>query len=352
MTGRPTTRRRGSLMLGALLGVLLGVSACRGGSAEVPASGSAAAPRSSVERPSPAATAQSDPIAEIFEEPSTGTPAGAAEPAAARELRALRTRLSFPRGLFFPLVLMLAWGVSRAAQRVTRFVLRLGVEHHRLVNIAGDLVSLGAWVLAFVVIAVRLLRAAPTLTLGVLTLLAVASMAVLRRQLENLAAGVTLAVRGRLREGDRIAMAEHHGVVRRVSFTHVELHQADGSLLYLPNRLVGTEVVAIGPARYSVPLQISLRRDHPWSAEEIRRARLLAGLSPYRDPSGQVVVEAGGGGEHRLSVQMQVWSPRLVAAAEEHLRRQLDRHVAHGPGLASDGDRRQGERRTHERRGL
>ena len=351
MTARRTIGRLRSVMLGGWLGV----SACWGGAAEAPASGTvapASASQTSAERPSPAKSVEPDPIAEIFEEPSVGTPAGVAEPAAARELRALRARLSFPRGLFFPLVVLLAWGISRAAQRGTRFMLRLGFERRGLINLVGALLSLGAWVLAFVVIAVRLLRAAPTLTLGLLTLIAVVSAVVLRRPLENLAAGVMMAVRGRLQEGDRIAMGEHHGVVQHVGFTRVELLQADGSRLYLPNRLVSTEALAIGPARYSVPLQISLSRDHPWSAEEIRRARLLASLSPYRDPSAQVVVEVGGGGGHRLSVQLQVWSPRLVAAAEEHLRRQLDRHVAHGPGLAPDGDRRQGERRTHERRGL
>lgn len=354
MSGRSGHRRAGAVLIGLVLGL-----SCQREPPEASAPGAAASSVSAAhparaQPPSagPADPAELDAIAEIFEEPVGEEPRVGAEPAAAAELRALRERLAFPRGLFFPLVLVVAWVASRAIQRGTRFMLRLGLKRRRLISMGGALFSLSAWVLAFVVIAVRLLRAAPTLTLGVLTLIAVASVLVLRRQLENLAAGVGLAMRSRLREGDRIAVGEHQGVVRRVGFTRVELHQADGSRLYLPNRRVSTEVVAIGPARYSVPLQVSLYRDHPWSAEEIHRARLLAGLSAYRDPSSGVVVEAEGGSEHRLSVQIQVWSPRLVAAAEEHLRRQLDRHVAHRPGLGPDGERRQSERRTRERRGL
>lgn len=295
-----------------------------------------------------------DAITEIFEEPTEAPEilSVADEPAAAYELEALRKDLTFPRSLFFPAMLLLAWAASRAIGRGTRFVLRLGLKRRRLISTTGAMLSLLAWFWAFAAILSRLLRTAPTLTLGVLTLAAVASVLVLRRQLESLAAGVSLAVRSRLREGDRIALGEFQGVVRRVGFTRVELHQADGSRLYLPNRLISTQAVTIGPARYSVPLQISLDRDRPWSAEEIHRARMLASLSPYRDPSGRVVVETSGTREHHLTVQLQIWSPRLAAAAEQHLRRQLDRHVAHLPGYGADGERRQSERRNSERRGL
>jgi len=295
-----------------------------------------------------------DALTEIFDEPVTAPEilSVADEPAAAYELEALRKDLTFPRSLFFPAMLVLAWAASRAVARGTRFVLRLGLKRRRLISTTGAMLSLLAWVWAFTAILSRLLRTAPTITLGVITLGAVASVFVLRRQLESLAAGVSLAVRSRLREGDRIAIGEYQGVVRRVGFTRVELHQADGSRLYLPNRLISTQAVTIGPARYSVPLQVSLDRDRPWSAEEILRARMLASLSPYRDPSGRVVVETAGDGEHHLTVQLQVWSPRLAAAAEQHLRRQLDRHVAHLPGYGADGERRQNERRNAERRGL
>jgi len=314
-----------------------------------PAPAPAASPVAPVAAPHP------DAITEIFEEPAPVGPGGVPvgqEPEAAFELEALRHDLTFPRGLFFPLVVILAWAATRAIQRGARFVLHLGIKRRRLVSTGAALLSLAMWALAIALILGRLLRAAPTLTLGVLTLASVASVLVLRHQLESLAAGVSLAVRDRLREGDRIAVGEFNGVVRRVGFTRVELHQADGSRLFIPNRIISTESVAIGPARYSVPLQISLGRDRPWGAEEIHHARQIAALSPYRDPSGRIVVEAREGEQHLLLVQLQVWSPRLVTTAEQHLRRQLDRHVAHRPGFGSRGERRQGERRSLERRGL
>lgn len=62
--------------------------------------------------------------------------------------------------------------------------------------------------------------------------------------LANFVAGVLMAVRQPIRIGDRIAMGEEvEGRVADIALTYTSVDRGDGSLLYIPNAKVVTEVV-------------------------------------------------------------------------------------------------------------
>jgi hypothetical protein len=243
------------------------------------------------------------------------------------EVESLLGLLAFPRVLFFPIVLVSAWILSRVQQQLTRLVLATGFRRRREVVAVSALVTILLWGWAIALIAGRLLRAAPTLTLTIGALVGVLLFIGLSRQVENVAAGIGLAMRGRIEEGDQVTVGPHTGIVRRVGMMRVQLRTPDGDLVYVPNRQFVTEVVSIGRTRNSYPLMVECVRDHAWAPDEIERARLCALLSPYRDPHSRVVVTTARDNAHVLSVEIQVWMSRLLPPAEQHLRRQLGTHL-------------------------
>lgn len=250
------------------------------------------------------------------------------------EVEALQRLLSFPRVLFFPTVAFSAWLLSRIQQQVARLVLAVAARpRRRQLATLSALITIGLWIWAFSLMLGRLLRAAPTLTLAAGALAAIVLLVGLSKQVENIAAGIGLAVRSRIDEGDQVTIGSHTGMVRRVGSMRVQLRTSDGDLVYIPNREFVAESVAIGRTRNTYPLVVKQVRDTPWSAEDIDRARLCAVLSPYRDPESRVSVTTEGERSNVLSVEIQVWLPRLLPAAEQHLRRQLAAQI--GPREAS-----------------
>jgi hypothetical protein len=247
------------------------------------------------------------------------------------EVESLLSLLAFPRVLFFPVVLVSAWLLVRLQQQLTRFVLRVGIRRRREVVAVSAFVTIVLWGWAVALVAGRLLRAAPTLTLTVGALVGVLLFLGLSRQVENVAAGIGLAMRGRIEEGNQVTVGEHTGIVRRVGMMRVQLRTPEGDLIYIPNRRFVADVVSIGRTRDSYPLLVECVRAHPWTADEIEKARLCALLSPYRDAHSRVSVTTARDGAHVLSVEIQVWMSRLLPSAEQHLRRQLSKHLALGP---------------------
>jgi small-conductance mechanosensitive channel len=246
----------------------------------------------------------------------------------AEEIGALQQHLAFPKVLFFPAVAGMAWLLSRAVAALARFAIRLGVRRRRLLVTGAAFASVGLWAWALVLILGRLLRSAPTLTLMGVVLAAVVLLVGLFKHVENIASGLGLAVRSRMEEGDQVRIGPYLGMVERVGLMRVQLRASGGDTVYVPNRQFAAEAMTIGRARNSFPLRISLVRPQGWRADDIERARRTALLSPYRDPKGRVAVQAEGDDGSILVVEIQIWLERLLPAAEQHLRRMLDRDVA------------------------
>ncbi len=244
-----------------------------------------------------------------------------------REIDALTSLLTSPEILTIPIILLAAWIGTRAVSIATRVALRLGLQRERLVTAVSVLLTVVLWTWALVSVLGRLLAVAPALTLIGMGLASVVLLIGLSKHVENLAAGMSLVLRSRIKEGDQVSIGEHQGLVRRVGWTRVELRSPDGQTLFVPNRQVVVDAVSVGRVRHSFPLQVRLVRTGPWSADHIEKARWTATLSPYRDVNSRVTVVTEGREGNIMVVEIQVWASRLLPAAEQHLRRMLSTHV-------------------------
>ncbi|MCB9569033.1 MAG: mechanosensitive ion channel [Myxococcales bacterium] len=268
-------------------------------------------------------------------DPASAAAAAAAPPAAPRglteeltsEVLALRGWLSLRSVFIFAALLALGWIASRMVHWLIRVAYRLGVERAAWVDNLGMVLRLLVWAWVLILILSRAWRVAPMLTLLAGGLVAAGLMVGLVKHFENLSTGIGLALRGRIKVGDQITVGEHNGMVRGVGLMHVHLRTPEGSTVYLPNRLLAGEAVAIGRARNSYPLRVRLEGEAAWSPQAIEAARWVAALSPYRDVNSRVSVQSEGKDSRVLLVEVHVWSPRLLDAAEKHLRGMLERHV-------------------------
>ena len=252
------------------------------------------------------------------------------------ELEALRGTSSGVRLLYVPLVVGLGWLISRGTRWAIRLCWRFGLDRRRRLAVVHTAVSLLASVLVVYLVLRRLFVAAPLVTMSACGVILVAVFFGLSDQVQNLAAGLGLTWRNRVREGDQVAVGNFQGIVREVGITTVSLRTADNSTVHVPNRLLNREAVVVDRARHAVPVQVTLCHPDLMHEANIRTARRIALMSPYRNPDSSVRVSVDAD-ESTLRVELQTWATRDSAAAEHHLRRALERAFEPLPVEGPDG---------------
>ena len=138
-----------------------------------------------------------------------------------------------------------------------------------------------------------------------------------------------------IKVGDQITLGPHTGMVRHIGLTQLHLRTPEGSV-FLPNRLLAGEALSIGRSRNSYPLRARLTAARAWPPQALEAARCVAMLSPYRDVNSRVNVHCEAEDGRALIVELQVWSPRLLDAADKHLRTMLEENLR---SMVSDDDR-------------
>jgi small-conductance mechanosensitive channel len=194
-------------------------------------------------------------------------------------------------------------------------------------KLAGHL-ALWNFVIATLVlwlIAGRLVTVAPLLALVGLGLGLAVLTAALREQIQDIVVGLMLVARRRLREGDRAEIGEQSGIVRRVGLTRVELRRGDGTVVYIPTRLLGAGALVIGHARHTVPVAAVVSVAPERSQQAAERALRTALCSPYRASATPVEVSPEPDG--RLRVQIHAWSERAASDAAAQLELALSREL-------------------------
>ncbi|HGG56601.1 MAG TPA: mechanosensitive ion channel [Nannocystis exedens] len=252
---------------------------------------------------------------------SEQAPASLAEQFTA-DLRAIRDRLGVASILMLVALIGLAWLTTQLIPWLVRLGYRLGMRHTRFVDNFGMLGRFAIWAWVLMVILLRAWRIAPMITLLATALVASGLMVGLVKHFENLSTGFGLALHGRIKIGDQITVGEHMGMVRHIGLMHIQIRTPEG-MVYLPNRLLAGEALLIGRSRNSYPLRARLTASHGWPPEALEVARCIAALSPYRDVNSRVNIQSEADDERVLLVEIQVWSPRLLDAADRHLRSML-----------------------------
>lgn len=169
-----------------------------------------------------------------------------------------------------------------------------------------------------------LLKYAPLIALVVflLTVLVLGLSAV--SLIQNLFAGVDIAMRGQLVPGVHVSIGDDEGIVERVGPTALSLRTKDGATLQIPNsRFRADPFVTRGAERTArVDLRFKLRA--PATQKNIEDARRAVILCPYRYHASEIQVAIEGEDGDLLALAFEAPSESFAEHAEHFMRRALE----------------------------
>ncbi|MFO7567029.1 MAG: mechanosensitive ion channel [Enhygromyxa sp.] len=254
------------------------------------------------------------------------------------ELDALRELSSLGLLVWDVLVIALAWVIAWAGPASVRTAWRLGLDPRRRLG----LLSSAARILGLLIGSIGVLR--PVLTraplLGIAALIVAVALAglVAPMQLRNLASGLSLATRSRLREGDLVTIGALEGTVIDVGLLRVSLRTVDGGVTHVPAADFEREALTVGSRRAAVPIEARVIAGLGFDDRALERLRRALWLSPYRragtDPRIAFDIETG-----RVEVRMDTWAVNAAVEVEQHLRillLEITRKAAGDPPVAEE----------------
>ena len=219
--------------------------------------------------------------------------------------------------LGFVLAISLFFGLVGPA--LVRLVWRLGRDHHRRLG----LVSSGTRLLGLLIGVAGVLRPlfenAPFIGVSSLILLAALATFIAPTQLRNLASGLALSTRSRLREGDLVTIGEFEGTVRDIGLLRIGLRTADGGVTHIPAADFDRLPVTVGSRHAAVPVEAVVTVGSEFDERQLEGLRRALWLSVYRRAGTELELdyapESG-----RLRARMDTWAQTAVAEVEAHLR--------------------------------
>jgi small-conductance mechanosensitive channel len=225
--------------------------------------------------------------------------------------------LGFALGLL--LLLFAAWLLAWAGPAGVRTAWRLGMDPRRRLGLLSSALRIAGLLVAVLGTARLVFARAPTLgVIAVLVALVLAAL-VLPTQLRNLASGLALSTRTRLREGDLIRVAEIEGTVRDIGLLRVELRTIDGGITQIPASEFDRLPVTVGSRRAAVPIEAKILVGPEFDEAALIRLRRALWLCVYRRANTEVRVEHDPE-TRRIVVRMDTWAAMAVAEVERHVR--------------------------------
>jgi hypothetical protein len=237
------------------------------------------------------------------------------------------------------LVLVLAWSLASGGPRIVRMIWRLGLDPRRRLGLLASALRVTGLLVGTIGVLRPVISRAPTLG-SIAALAAVALVGVIApTHLRNLASGLALISRSRLREGDLVAVAGIEGRVRDIGLLRVSLRTADGGVTHVPAADFDRAAVTVGSRQAAVPIEARMITGPEFDDAALERLRRAVWLSPYRragtDPRVVFDVERG----RTVEVRIDTWATISTAEVERHLRALLIGYVGGRPSeLPNDDD--------------
>lgn len=263
-----------------------------------------------------AAAATSIAVGACQRTPSVEAASGRAEIDLAAEFEAIRTLL-LGRGLLtvlgtIAIGALAMWLIGRGAAR-----LRVrGWDNRGWVSRGATLgYVLTALVLADTIV-VKFHKIAPVLTSALLIVTAIVVAISSIGLLQNLYAGASIALRGGLKKGTHMDIGERRGVVVWIGPLATGLQTPDGSIVHVPNRVFEREPFSTRSPDKTAQVTVRLPQAQPVTEAFRERARRLALLCPYRQPTSGVSITVEGDDRLMVVVAFQVPSDSLRDRAE------------------------------------
>jgi hypothetical protein len=229
-----------------------------------------------------------------------------------------------PLGLLIWLlfVFAVAWALALAGPAIVRMVWRLGMDPRRRLGLLAS----AARILGLLVGVSGVLRPvfvrAPTLGVIAVLLFVALSGLIAPTQLRNLASGLALATRSRLREGDLIRIGEVEGTVRDIGLLRIGLRTVDGGLTHVPAADFDRQAVTVGSRRAAVPIDAEVIAGPGFDERAFERLRHSLWLCAYRRANTEVRIDHDPE-TRRVAVRLDTWAATSPVEVEQHLRAML-----------------------------
>lgn len=235
------------------------------------------------------------------------------------EFDALRELWSIGPLLKVVVVLTIAWALAAGGPAMVHVAWRLGLDTRRRLGLLASALRILGLLVGIVGVLRPVLEQAPMLGVAALVVAVVLAGVVAPMQLRNLASGLSLATRARLREGDLVTIGAIEGTVRDVGLLRVSLRTVDGGITHVPAADFEREALTVGSRRAAVPIEARVVVGLDFDDRALERLRRALWLSPYRragtDPQVVVDVESG-----RVEVRLDTWAATAAGEVERHLR--------------------------------
>ena len=220
--------------------------------------------------------------------------------------------------IWLSFVLAAAWALAWGGPALVHLVWRVGMDPRRRLGLLAS----GLRIIGLLVGVVGALRPvfvrAPTL--GVLAIILAFALAglIAPTQLRNLASGLALATRSRLREGDLITIGELEGTVRDLGLLRVGVRTVDGGLTHVPAASFDQLAVTVGSRRAAIPIRASIVASPGFDEVDLERLRRALWLCAYRRAGTDTHVhhdpETG-----RVEAAIDTWAATSQLEVERHV---------------------------------
>lgn len=215
--------------------------------------------------------------------------------------------------------------VARAAlAAVVRFAWRIGFDRARRLGRFGALLRVLLWVVGALAALRPVFDGLPVLTTLALALLGLLAAIATPGLLQSVVAGLSLAVRARLREGDQIEVDGFQGSVRTLGLVRTQLRMEDGSVVWLPNSMLDGEAVKVDKSSGAAPVRVRFEIAPGQRARVLAAVTLAATMSPFRRAGSRPRILPISDDETQWVVELQTWATRELELVRGTLRRTVD----------------------------
>lgn len=235
------------------------------------------------------------------------------------ELNALAELSLFAVIVWCVFVIAVAWALAWAGPAIVRTAWRLGSDSRRRLGLLASGLRIAGLLTGFAGLFGPLLSRAPMLGLvATIVTLALAGL-VAPMQLRNLASGLSLAPRSRLREGDLVTIGALAGTVRDIGLLRISLRTADGGITHVPAADFEREAVTVGSRHATVPIEAQVSVGPEFDDRSLERLRRALWLSPYRRADSEPRL-AFNSETSRVEVRIDTWAAMSTSEVERHIR--------------------------------
>jgi small conductance mechanosensitive channel len=237
--------------------------------------------------------------------------------------------------LWVTLVFLATFTARAAVLAGVRLAWRLGFDRQRRLGRFAAIVRVVLWLVGALLVLRPVFVAVPVLTTLATVITALLFAVAMPGHVQSIAAGLSLALLARYREGDQIEVGGHRGSIRSLGLVRTQLRVEDGSSVWLPNAVLDHEAVKVDRSTGAAPVRVRIEIDLPERERVLEEITAAVTLMPLRRAGSAPRIVATSEDERTYTVELQTWATRELDLARKSLRRTVDAVLARYTGGAA-----------------